>query len=242
MPRHRLARLRDCLRGRRRPRFQNGQRASVSLAFLPVLLLPAQGIFAPRPASPATTPKPGVVALAPLPAGPLPALTSAPVRVSTPTEQRPAVPKPAQAPEQPTSRLAGRGETADRAELWAMVESVAREEGMDPTLVCAVVQAESAFNPRAKSSVGAMGLMQLMPTTAAELGVENAWDPEQNVRGGTRYLRRMLNQFGEERLALAAYNAGPGTVKRYGGVPPYRETRDYVRKILTHRAELAANR
>ena len=105
--------------------------------------------------------------------------------------------------------------------------------GVRADLVHAVIQAESAFNPMARSIKGAMGLMQLMPATAIAYGVSNAYDPVQNIRAGVAYLRGLLNRYSQnEELALAAYNAGPSAVEKYGGtVPPYRETRNYVSKI-----------
>jgi len=114
------------------------------------------------------------------------------------------------------------------------VERRAREYGVRPELVMAVIKAESNFNPKAVSSKGAQGLMQLMPRTAAAMGITDPFDPDQNIAGGTQYLSKLLKMFGNERLAVAAYNAGPGRVKQYGGIPPYPETRKYVDRVFRH--------
>ncbi len=114
----------------------------------------------------------------------------------------------------------------------SLIAEHATQHGIRTDLVRAVIQAESAFNPTARSVKGAMGLMQLMPATAVAYGVTNAFDPAENIRAGVAYLRGLLDRYSQnEELALAAYNAGPTAVEKYGSVPPYRETRNYVSKI-----------
>src|SRR5688572_21374887 len=129
------------------------------------------------------------------------------------------------------TRPAAQAVVRDRFE--PLVQEHSARQSLRPDLVRAVIQVESGFNPHARSPKGAMGLMQLMPATARDLGVRDAYDPGENIRGGTTYLRQLLDRFdGNEELALAAYNAGPGAVDRHGRqVPAYRETRDYVKKV-----------
>ncbi|MDX1957870.1 MAG: lytic transglycosylase domain-containing protein [Leptospiraceae bacterium] len=115
--------------------------------------------------------------------------------------------------------------------LNSIIEKESKRNGLDPSLVKAVIKAESNFNPKAVSHAGAKGLMQLMPETAEMLGVEDSFNPKQNVKGGTKYLKDLLATFKDKDLALAAYNAGPNAVKRYKGIPPYSETKEYVRKV-----------
>lgn len=118
-------------------------------------------------------------------------------------------------------------------ELLALVDEIATMNGVDPHLARAIIQAESAFYDKARSRVGALGLMQLMPATALRFGVTDPFDPQQNIMGGTKYLKWLTDYFaGDFTKVIAAYNAGERAVERYGGIPPYRETRAYVPKVM----------
>jgi len=122
----------------------------------------------------------------------------------------------------------------------SIIESAANQHGVSSPLVKAVMHVESAFNAAAISRKGAMGLMQLMPDTARLMGVKRPFDPTENINGGVRYLASLLARYGADKVrALAAYNAGPGAVDRYGGVPPYAETKAYVRDVLAMESEIA---
>ncbi|EOQ95051.1 transglycosylase SLT domain protein [Leptospira wolbachii serovar Codice str. CDC] len=116
-------------------------------------------------------------------------------------------------------------------DILGTIESIAKSQGMDPNLVKAMVKAESNFKPQAVSPKGAMGLMQLMPETAESLGVTDPFDPEDNIGGGVKFLKGLMKEFKDPEKAIAAYNAGPGAVKRYKGIPPYEETQKYVNKV-----------
>jgi len=138
----------------------------------------------------------------------------------------------------PANRTLGAGAAASfrpapKADITAVVKDASGRYQLDPDLVNSVIKAESGFNVRARSPKGAQGLMQLMPGTATQLGVPNAFDPQSNVDGGTKYLRELLERYNFDLVkALAAYNAGPQRVERFGGVPPYYETRAYVARIV----------
>lgn len=124
------------------------------------------------------------------------------------------------------------GETSGlRSTINDLVQQAAARYGVDADLIHAVIRAESGYDPSAVSHAGAMGLMQLMPENCRDYGVSDPFDCAQNINAGVRQLKDLISRFGRTDLALAAYNAGPGAVSRYGGIPPYRETQDYVRKI-----------
>ena len=146
---------------------------------------------------------------------------------------RPPSPVSRRAPKKPNTIPHDRIVAAPRPPYEDLIIEAAMRYGLDPRLIRSVVEVESAFNPVAVSRAGAKGLMQLMPILARELRVHNPFDPRQNVMGGARHLRRLLDMHeGDIRLALASYNAGPENVARYGGVPPFPETQKYVKRII----------
>jgi soluble lytic murein transglycosylase-like protein len=132
---------------------------------------------------------------------------------------------------QPMIRFTTKGKPR---KLDDIIHDIASEYKIDPALVKAIIKAESNADPQAVSRKGAQGLMQLMPETARELNVKRPFDPKENIIGGVKYIKGLMASYGDLRLALAAYNAGPGTVKKYAGIPPYRETINYVRRVLRY--------
>ncbi len=136
-----------------------------------------------------------------------------------------------------------RKESGSGSGIGDIISRYARIYRIEEALVRAVIKVESDFNPQAVSSKGALGMMQLIPATAREMEVQNPLDPEENIRGGSRYLRQMLDQFdGNLELALAAYNAGPSAVRRHGGIPPYPETINYVDRVKSYLNDYRRNR
>jgi soluble lytic murein transglycosylase-like protein len=136
-----------------------------------------------------------------------------------------------------TTPTADAGTAGESSAYAPLIEQAAARYGLDPAILSGLIQQESGFDPSARSSAGALGLTQLMPSTAASLGVAEPLNPAQSIEGGARYLSQLLHQFaGNTANALAAYNAGPGAVQQYGGVPPYSETQQYVTKVLGYAA------
>ncbi len=141
-------------------------------------------------------------------------------------------PEPASAEDAQTPDTAAQAASLlDGTPYGDIIASLSETHGVDPMLVRALIQVESGYRPRARSSRGAMGLMQLMPSTAREYRVRNPFEPKANIEGGIRHLKSLIDRFGVE-IALAAYNAGEGAVRKFNGIPPYRETRNYVARIL----------
>ncbi len=122
----------------------------------------------------------------------------------------------------------------DKNYVDKIIDKASKKYSVPKNLIYGIIKAESDFNPNAVSEAGAIGLMQLMPQTALDLGVRNVWNIEENIMGGVKYISQLLGQFKNEKLAVAAYNAGPENVKRYNGIPPFKETKNYVKKVLAY--------
>jgi Transglycosylase SLT domain len=146
-------------------------------------------------------------------------------------DEMPFTDPPAAQPDTQLASIPGGQRLVEDTRFDPIIERTATKHEIDARLVKAVIQVESSFQPRARSSKGAMGLMQLMPRTARQYEARNPYDPASNIEAGTKYLKRLLDEF-DLPLALAAYNAGEGTVRRFGGIPPYAETQAYVTKVL----------
>jgi soluble lytic murein transglycosylase-like protein len=170
-----------------------------------------------------------------------PAQTSAPTAFATQLASASATAAPTATTASAGLMSVGASELPSDVPFGAEITAAAKKHGIDPALLAGLVKQESGFNPNAGSPAGARGLTQLMPGTAAGLGVTNVLDPAQSLDGGAKYLRQQLDAFGGDvTRALAAYNAGPGAVQRYGGVPPYAETQNYVRVVQANAAQYRA--
>jgi len=164
---------------------------------------------------------------------PAPATPAAPAAAAAPSTPFNAQLASAMGPSSATTPLTTTATAGGGTPYAAEISAAATRNGVDPNVLSGLIRAESNFDPNATSPAGAQGLTQLMPGTAAGLGVTNPLDPAQSIDGGARYLRQQLDHFGGDvTKALAAYNAGPGAVERFGGVPPYEETQNYVRRVL----------
>ena len=171
-----------------------------------------------------------------------PAQTSAPTAFATQLASASATVAPTATTASAGLMSVGASELSADVPYGAEITAAAKKHGIDPALLAGLVKQESGFNPNAGSPAGARGLTQLMPGTAAGLGVTNVLDPAQSLDGGAKYLRQQLDAFGGDvTRALAAYNAGPGAVQRYGGVPPYAETQNYVRVVQANAAQYRAS-
>lgn len=137
----------------------------------------------------------------------------------------------------PGTEAAAKAATVKTGSFGNIYQEAATKSGLDANLIRAIAEVESGENPNAVSSAGAMGVMQLMPGTAKSLGVENPFDARENVLGGAQYLKTLAKRYGDLPRTLAAYNAGQGAVDRHGGVPPYQETQNYIKKVIQHYQE-----